>query len=109
MTYSTTFTNIETEVIAATKLLPKGGIWKAVTPIEQKIETMQTWLKTVSKFYELDIPNFCFDNSEVMYNATGGGQYNPYTKTIFLYKKFSMVTLIHEFRHYMQDCMELDL
>lgn len=109
MTYSTTFTNIEAEVIAATKLLPKGGIWKAATPVEQKIETMQTWLKTVSEFYGLDVPNFKFDTSEIMYQQTGGGSYDSYSKTINLFKKFSMVTLIHEFRHYMQDCMELDL
>src|SRR5437763_351675 len=102
MTYSTTFTNLETEVIAATKILPKGGIWKKDVPVEQKIETMKTWLTAVSEFYGIEVPEFKFDNNEVMYQQTGGGQYNPYDKTIYLFKKFSMVTLLHEFRHHMQ-------
>lgn len=109
MTYSTTFTNIETETISATKLLPKGGIWKAATPLEQKIETMKTWLNTVSEIYGIEVPEFRFDTSEIMYNQTGGGHYEPHMNRITLFKKFSMVTLIHEFRHHMQHQMDLEL
>lgn len=102
MTYSTAFKNINVKTIEATKLLPKAGIWKNdVSPI-QKIQACENWIKAVSEIYEVEVPEFRFDTSEVMYQTTGGGHYEPWANRITLFMKFSMVTLLHEFRHHLQ-------
>lgn len=109
MTYSTAFKNIKKEAIEVTKLLPKGGIWKKDIPLEQKISACEKWLEEISSIYGIEVPEFRFDSSEVMYNQTGGGCYEPWNNRITLFKKFSMVTLLHEFRHHMQHQMEFGL
>lgn len=107
MTYSTAFKNIDKRTIKATKKLIKSGLWKKDLSTEHKVKICNEWLETVSEIYGIEVPKFRFDESEAMYMKTGGGCYEPFEKRITLFKKFSLVTLLHEFRHHMQ--YELDL
>ncbi|RSK43112.1 hypothetical protein [Bacillus canaveralius] len=44
-----------------------------------------------------------------MYNQTGGGFYEPWMTRITFFKKLSLVTLLQEFMHHMQNQMDLKL
>ncbi|UDY80739.1 hypothetical protein [Geobacillus phage GR1] len=109
MTYSTAFKNIDKRTVEATKKLIKSGFWKKDVSTEYKVKICNEWLETVSEVYGIEVPEFRFDTSEVMYMQTGGGYYEPWAKRITLFKKFSLVTFLHEFRHHMQHEMELSL
>ena len=102
MTYSDVFKNIDVRTVEATKKLVKAGIWKKDLPEHHKVLICNDWLKTVSEVYGIKVPAFRFDESEVMYRQTGGGYYEPAYGRITLFKKFSLTTLLHEFRHHMQ-------
>lgn len=102
MTYSNVYKNIKKETIELTKLLPKQGLWKKDVSKDQKIEAIQNFLLKVSEIYNIEVPKFKFIESDFYYRATGGGTYTPSSKEITLYNKFSLVTLLHEFRHHMQ-------
>lgn len=109
MTYSTAFKNIDKRTIEATKKLVKSGLWKKDLSTDHKVKICNEWLQTVSEIYKIEIPEFRFDPSEILYMQTGGGVYEPWAKRITLFKKFSLVTLLHEFRHHMQYQMDLSL
>lgn len=102
MNYSKVYKNINKKVQLATKELIKEGFWKANFSQESKIEMSINWLEKVAKIYKVDIPKFEFIDSLAKYHQTGGGQYNPNSKVITLFHKFSFTTLLHEFRHHMQ-------
>lgn len=102
MSYSNVFKNIDSRVVDATAKLVKAGLWKKDLPKQHKILICSEWVETVSALYKIDAPIFRFDESEVMYKQTGGGYYEPAMKRITLFKKFSLTTLLHEFRHHMQ-------
>jgi hypothetical protein len=108
MTYSTAYTNIKSGAIDSTKKLAKNGFWKK-NHQDRKTEICKQWLKEVSAIYGIETPTFRFDSSERMYKQTGGGYYEPSHNRITLFKKFSMVTFLHEFRHHMQHQMKLKL
>lgn len=74
-------------------------------PNEVRIEGIKEWLEKASLYYEILTPNFEFISGRegrARYTATGGGSYSITNNTIYLYKKFSLTTLLHEFRHHMQ-------
>ena len=102
MLYSEVFKNLNKKTIEVTRLLPKDGIWKKDVSTEEKILICEKWLKSVSEIYEVEVPKFRFSNSQSGYFTSGGGIYSSETACITLYKKFSIVTLLHEFRHHMQ-------
>ena len=111
MSYSKVYKNIDKRTIEATKKLIKSGLWKTDMSEEHKIEICKTWVEEVSKIYKVEVPIFRFKNSEAKYRSTGGGcyYYYPVNSEIFLYKKFSLVTLLHEFRHHVQYSKEIKM
>lgn len=102
MTYSTAFKNIDKRTVEATKKLVEAGLWRKELPVQHKTMIINEWLLSVSQVYKMKVPEFRFDDSDVMYRQTGGGYYEPLACRITLFKKFSLVTLLHEFRHHMQ-------
>lgn len=59
-----------------------------------------------------DVPDVIFrdyEEGEMLYMCTGGGSYMVDYNTIELYKKFSLVTFLHEFRHVMQHKLDIDM
>jgi hypothetical protein len=103
MTYSNVYSNINAEVVNATKKLVKSGYMKRDNPPEIKLAVAEIWLMEVCNIYGIKtIPTLEFNPSEGGYHSTGGGTYRPANAHITLYKKFSLVTLLHEFRHHMQ-------
>lgn len=103
--YADVFTNINKKVIAETQLLIKKGIWsKDVSDVDKAI-FMGIWLKKVSEIYGMKVPKFYYtggDEGRREYRKTGGGCYIPSHHTICLFRKPSLTTLMHEFRHAMQ-------
>ena len=94
--------NIPNVVIEATREL-MTKIWRQTN--EVRLTGIQAWLTTASETYGLIKPEFEMiqgDEGRIMYARTGGGQYFPDTNKIILYKKHSLTTLIHEYRHAMQ-------
>lgn len=102
MLYSDVFKNLDKRAIEATALLPAEGFWKKDLPIDEKISICEKWLKTLSEIYKVNVPDFRFSESESNYLRTGGGVYESRLVRITLYKKISLVTLLHEFRHHLQ-------
>lgn len=102
MSYSTAFKQIDSRTINATQSLVKNGLWKKDLTVQQKYNICDIWVTVVSEIYGIEKPTFRFDPDERMYNLTGGGHYEPHANRITLFKKFSLVTLMHEFRHHMQ-------
>lgn len=103
--YGTVFKNIKPEVITATKELIKGGIWKSDVSNEDKAILMGVWVQKVSRIYNLPTPKFYFVGGKEgarEYNRTGGGCYFPTLNEMYVFKKPSLTTLLHEFRHCMQ-------
>jgi hypothetical protein len=87
-----------------------NGLVEAVQELETKIwhnpenikkEGVEAFLTKASAICGINKPNFAFKHNPLMYNMTGGC-YVYDTNTIFLFTKFSLVTLLHEFRHAMQ-------
>jgi hypothetical protein len=92
-------------LIEATRQL-MTKIWRQ--PKEVRREGIETWLRTASELYNVPVPTFDIiqgDAGRIMYMRTGGGQYFPDEQKIVLYKKHSLTTLIHEFRHHLQYCV----
>ena len=102
MSYSEVYKNIDCRTVEATKELIKTGFWKKDSTVDDKILLCNKWLKAVSEVYEVEVPEFKFDQSKARYRQTGGGIYDPCNKTITLFLKFSLVTFLHEFRHHLQ-------
>lgn len=100
--YSKVYKNIKGEVIEETRQLVKNGFWKSEMSVEDKMKICVKWLQAASQIYGVEIPSLKFNPSAARYNRTGGGIYTPHLKEITIYKKFSLVTLLHEFRHHMQ-------
>lgn len=117
--YSKVFTNFHPKVIEATQDLIKGGIFKTEVSNLDKNIIMGLWVQRVSEVYKMEIPTLWFitrdnpaarqwlqDNRgvspEAEYDACGGGCYYPHSNEIYLFKKASIVNLLHEFRHAMQ-------
>lgn len=100
MEYGKRFKNIKTEVIEATKEMAKI-VWTNESN-EIKFDAMNVWVQKVSLIYGVDCPSLSYSPNRGQYLATGGGIYNPLHNEITLYYKFSVVTLIHEFRHCLQ-------
>jgi len=104
MTYSSVYKNIKGEVVQATKELVKAGYMKKDNPIEVRLAVAEVWLMKVSQAYGIQsIPTLTFDESEALYHETGGGVYRRNSHQITMYFKLSLVTLLHEFRHHMQN------
>lgn len=109
MNYSDVYKNIDTRTIEETKQLIKNGFWKKNITEEARIDLCKTWLKGVSYIYKVNIPEFQFSSSEASYRRTGGGIYEIQLETITLFKKFSLVTLLHEFRHHLQHVKKIKM
>jgi hypothetical protein len=91
-------------IIEATREL-MTKIWRQ--PKEVRIEGINRFIDVVSEYYGVsdNKPRFEIIRGSLgrqMYKITGGGQYNPQNNTIILYKKFSLVTFLHEYRHALQ-------
>ena len=51
-------------------------------------------------------PSFKFiegDEGNLLYQRTGGGLYDLETNTVYMFKKFSLTTFLHECRHFLQN------
>ena len=104
--YSNAFNKIKPEVLGATRWLIEQGIWdKNLTNLDKTI-IMGQWVQRCASLYEIPKPIFYYKyrgkDVETKYRQTGGGIYYEDSNTIYLYKKPSLVTLIHEFRHALQ-------
>ena len=102
MSYSEVFSLLDKRTIESTKELKELGFWKKDATVLEKSEICKKWLEEVSKIYNVKTPEFKFSQSLSRYQRTGGGQYDPSRNQITLYYKFSLVTLLHEFRHHLQ-------
>jgi len=109
MSYSNVYKNIDERSIKESKILLKSGIWKKETPLESKIQSVEKWLQAMSSIYNVSVPRFIFSDCSSGYKLTGGGTYSGSFKEITLYKKFSIVTLFHEFRHHLQHSKGIQL
>ena len=104
-TYSKVFTKIKPQAIELTRELVKSGIWKNDVSNEDKAIYMGIWVQKMSALYGMRTPKFYFvggreGNAE--YRRTGGGCYFPSLNEMYVFKKPSLTTLLHEFRHAMQ-------
>lgn len=83
-----------------------GGIWSYTK--RERIAAINNFLVNASNYYNMPIPEFEFvEGNEGLrgYSFTGGGiaHKTPYGSVkITMYRKFSLTTLLHEFRHAMQ-------
>lgn len=104
-----TETDFGTPVVVATREL-MTHLWGS-TKLE-RIEGIDAWLTAVSTAQGINKPNFIFiEGTEglVKYQQTGGGMTIPANEgvsTIETYRKFSLTTILHEYRHCMQQQME---
>lgn len=100
LNYSKVFKNIKAETVEAFKeMMP--DVWHE--DAENQYRIMKEWIEKACRIYDLEVPAFEFrPDDEQGYLMTGGGQYIPEANKIILYKKASVVTLAHEFRHMMQ-------
>ena len=103
MSYSESFEQIRFHTVEATKQLVKSGLWKKDKTDEYKIKICKRFLDQLSEIYSIEPPKFNFLHAQHLYDQTGGGVYHSTQKQISLYNKFSLVTLLHEFRHHMQN------
>jgi hypothetical protein len=104
-TYSKVFTKIKPSVIALTTELVKAGIFKKDISMQDKAIMMGLWVKKASEIYGMEAPKFYLiggKDGKDGYRATGGGCYIPSHHEIHIFKKASLTTLLHEFRHAMQ-------
>lgn len=104
--YADVYQNIRKDVVEATKELIKAGIWKADVSNEDKAIFMGVWVQKVSAIYGMEPPKVYFiggADGNRQYNRTGGGCYFPSTHEMYIFKKPSLTTLLHEFRHAMQN------
>jgi hypothetical protein len=100
LNYSKVYKHIKADVVEAFKLL-MPDIWH--TDPETQERMMKEWLDKASEIYGVESPKFEFRNDdEDGYVATGGGCYNPDENKITIFKKASVVSLAHEFRHMLQ-------
>jgi hypothetical protein len=104
-TYSKVFKNIKPEVVQATKDMVKAGIWKADVSDQDKAIAIGLWIQKCAEIYNFEAPKFYFVTGQEgarEYARTGGGCYFPHSNEMYLFKKVSITTLLHEFRHAMQ-------
>lgn len=104
-TYSKVFTKIKPEAVKITKELIKSGIWKSDITNEDKAIYMGIWVQKMSALYGFNVPKFYFiggKDGAREYKRTGGGCYFPELDEMYVFKKPSLTTLLHEFRHVMQ-------
>lgn len=104
-TYSKVFTNIKAAAVEITKDLIKSGIWKSDVSNEDKAIYMGIWVQKMSALYGMETPKFYFiggAEGRKEYKRTGGGCYFPMLNEMYVFKKASLTTLLHEFRHAMQ-------
>jgi hypothetical protein len=109
-TYSEVFKNIKPEAVAITKELIKSGIWKKEVSNEDKAIYMGIWVQKMSQLYGMETPKFYFvggKEGKREYNRTGGGCYFPTLNEMYVFKKPSLTTLLHEFRHAMQEKLDV--
>ncbi len=85
-------------------------IWRGST--KKKLAAINSFVEIVSDAYGINnYPTISFVSGaegELAYPITGGGSYHRQSNKIVLYKKISLVTLLHEFRHAMQCLMDTD-
>lgn len=94
MANCTRFRKFKPATVAATRTLWVG--WAGCTD-EQKIARMTLWLAQVANIYAIPVPTL-----EVSPDAGHNGRYDRLANTIIL-TKLSFTTLLHEFRHAMQN------
>lgn len=98
--YSDKFRRIKQDTLQSCKRIGEV-IWNNNFPTETKVAAIKVFLIELSDIYDMPTPNFTYEPELTsMYDITGGGRLLGHT--IYLYKKLSYVTLLHEFRHYMQ-------
>lgn len=112
--------DFKSTVINATKML-SCVILSDDLEISWKKEVIKFWLEVVCKEYNIEIPHFIFiydkdSLTDYLYEYTGGGSLTKLSKDeyfsneeycICLWKKLSLMTFLHEFRHYMQEVIPL--
>lgn len=89
------FPDLDDRVVQATRDLIKMKPWTMSK--EQQRRAAFMWISIASHAYGIDPPHLVFDGR--MRGLIG--EYHPHRHTIRM-KKFSVVTLLHEFRHAMQ-------
>lgn len=100
MSYHLRYPDIEEPVKEATLTLIKGKHWRETNDSQQA--AMETWLETVSKCYGIETPSVRMDSRVPSQN----GGYFPAPEQLILLPYFSVMTLLHEYRHHMQYCVE---
>jgi hypothetical protein len=78
-------------------------IWSGTN--QEKFIHVKHWIKEMSEKNGIIVPHVRLLEGNLgdrMYEITGGGEYLPEFNTIVLYKKISLVTLLHEFAHHME-------
>lgn len=111
MEYNLMFTEeqVGSGTVEATKALI-SKIWRG--SIEKRLIAINSFVEIVSDAYGIEnYPRVSFvdgHRGDVLYSMTGGGAYERETNTIHLYKKISLITFLHEFRHAMQAITDVD-
>ena len=99
--YSRKFKNIKKSVIEETKEMARK-VWTGSNS-QERFNAMVKWLEVVSEKYNIEVPQLVVDEDNLeSYFASGGGRYISGEHKIVLFHKFSVVTLLHEFRHAVQ-------
>lgn len=103
MSYSRIFKFKQKDVIDLTRELARV-IWKGTD--QEKYKFSRLWLAYMSEVDKIPLPALIYIDSDELRQQTGGGIYNNNYNVIIL-SKWSLVTLIHEYRHAVQHAREM--
>lgn len=93
--YYKQYTKIKPEVITAIKSLIDSGFFRESK--KNKLNMIKQLHTTLCNIYQLPICEV-----ELERRLWSNGMYNPIKDKIILFKKVSLVTYLHEFKHYLQ-------
>lgn len=101
--YHERFQRLKLDTIMATKALFAHHFYRLTD--EEKQRRFEQWLADVSSIYGLPVPSFKLGSEA---EAHGSGVYHIISQQIIL-PKYSIVSLMHEFRHHMQSTLPVRL
>lgn len=100
MSYHLRYPDIDQPVKDATLKMIVGKHWRETD--EQQIAAMTEWLETVSKHYGVETPTVKMDSRVPPQN----GAYFPAPELTILLPYYTVLTLLHEYRHHLQHTQE---
>lgn len=101
--YHEQFKHLKVDTIMATKALFAHHFYRLSD--DEKHRRFEQWLADVSSIYGLPVPSFQLGSEA---EAHGSGVYHIVSQQIVL-PKYSIVSLMHEFRHHMQHTLPVRL